>query len=115
MQQLSFALCHVYARATRSVSIPAPVYCKNFEVWCIICVLNPISDADIVCARSKNHYSPSLNLDGSDVASQTSQVTTQLELYKKEYKPVHGNVARQMYFMVSYRSLSSFEVTKSPH
>jgi eukaryotic translation initiation factor 2C len=28
LQQLSFALCHVYARATRSVSIPAPVYCK---------------------------------------------------------------------------------------
>lgn len=27
MQALSFALCHVYARSTRSVSIPAPVYC----------------------------------------------------------------------------------------
>lgn len=29
IQSLSFALCHVYARATRSVSIPAPVYCKH--------------------------------------------------------------------------------------
>ena len=28
IQALSFALCHVYARCTRSVSIPAPVYCK---------------------------------------------------------------------------------------
>ncbi len=28
LQELSFALCHVYARSTRSVSIPAPVYCK---------------------------------------------------------------------------------------
>lgn len=28
MQSLSFALTHVYARATRSVSIPAPVYCE---------------------------------------------------------------------------------------
>ena len=27
LQSLSYALCHVYARATRSVSIPAPVYC----------------------------------------------------------------------------------------
>ncbi|KAG8837222.1 hypothetical protein FRC18_009742 [Serendipita sp. 400] len=26
MQQLAFTLCHVYARSTRSVSIPAPVY-----------------------------------------------------------------------------------------
>jgi hypothetical protein len=29
MQQLAFALCHVYARSTRSVSIPAPVYCRS--------------------------------------------------------------------------------------
>ena len=28
LQALSYALCHVYARATRSVSIPAPVYCE---------------------------------------------------------------------------------------
>lgn len=28
MQALSFALCHVYAASTRSVSIPAPVYCE---------------------------------------------------------------------------------------
>lgn len=27
LQASSFALTHVYARATRSVSIPAPVYC----------------------------------------------------------------------------------------
>lgn len=28
IQAISFALCHVYAAATRSVSIPAPVYCE---------------------------------------------------------------------------------------
>lgn len=27
IQSLSYALCHVYAKCTRSVSIPAPVYC----------------------------------------------------------------------------------------
>lgn len=32
LQSLSFALCHVYARSTRSVSIPAPVYCKYLTV-----------------------------------------------------------------------------------
>ena len=30
MQNLSFSLAHVYARATRSVSIPAPVYCESY-------------------------------------------------------------------------------------
>ena len=29
LQSLSFALCHLYARSTRSVSIPAPVYCES--------------------------------------------------------------------------------------
>ena len=31
LQSLSYALCHVYARATRSVSIPAPVYCNAYS------------------------------------------------------------------------------------
>ena len=28
IQELAFTLCHVYAKATRSISIPAPVYCE---------------------------------------------------------------------------------------
>jgi hypothetical protein len=32
LQSLSYALCHVYARATRSVSIPAPVYCNACSI-----------------------------------------------------------------------------------
>jgi hypothetical protein len=29
LQELCWVLCHVYAKANRSVSIPAPVYCKS--------------------------------------------------------------------------------------
>ena len=32
LQGISYTLCHVYARATRSVSIPAPVYCRSPHV-----------------------------------------------------------------------------------
>ena len=32
LQSISYALCHVYARATRSVSIPAPVYCNVHSI-----------------------------------------------------------------------------------
>ena len=28
IQELVFSLCHVYVKATRSVLIPAPVYCE---------------------------------------------------------------------------------------
>ncbi|KDR84292.1 hypothetical protein GALMADRAFT_111558 [Galerina marginata CBS 339.88] len=82
MQNLSFSLCHVYARATRSVSIPAPVYY-----------------ADIICARAKNHYTPGSDLDLSETATQTSHADTQLEAFKLGYKPLHANMANLMYFM----------------
>jgi hypothetical protein len=32
LQELAFALCHIYAKATRSVSIPAPVYCTSVSI-----------------------------------------------------------------------------------
>lgn len=86
MQQLAFALCHVYARSTRSVSIPAPVYY-----------------ADIVCARAKNHFDPSLNVDLSDTESQTESgqqrsSTKTLSYYQKAFKPLAVTAQRRMYF-----------------
>ena len=61
------------------------------------------TDADIVCARSKNHFSPEINLEDTEAESQTSQsIETQLERYKREYKPLHDNMSRNMYFMVCF-------------
>ncbi|THU91323.1 argonaute-like protein [Dendrothele bispora CBS 962.96] len=85
LQSLCFTLCHVYARSTRSVSIPAPVYY-----------------ADIVCARAKNHFDPLGNLSMSDTATQVSGHTggaPDLQSYKTAYKQVAGNMSRRMYFM----------------
>ncbi|KAG5651697.1 hypothetical protein H0H81_007756 [Sphagnurus paluster] len=85
MQALAFALCHVYARATRSVSIPAPVYY-----------------ADIVCSRAKNHYDPAGNLDLSETGTHTgSEANVILEAFKTAYKPLHENTSRVMYFSAS--------------
>ncbi|KAF9226544.1 argonaute-like protein [Gyrodon lividus] len=83
LQSLSFALCHVYARSTRSVSIPAPVYY-----------------ADIVCSRAKNHYDPQGTVDFSDSATQadTAQADGTLEMYRRNFKPLHANMASLMYF-----------------
>lgn len=82
MQSLSFALCHVYARATRSVSIPAPVYY-----------------ADIVCSRAKNHYDPEGKLSLSESGTQLTADSGTLDMFRKEYKQLHENQARRMYFM----------------
>ncbi|KAI9001051.1 argonaute-like protein [Trametes punicea] len=83
LQALSFALCHVYARSTRSVSIPAPVYY-----------------ADIVCSRAKNHYDPEGNMDfeGSGAPLDDSQRSNQLDAFKAGFKQLNPNTRKVMYF-----------------
>ncbi|KAG8935247.1 hypothetical protein FRC02_008382 [Tulasnella sp. 418] len=87
LQQLSFALCHVYARSTRSVSIPAPVYY-----------------ADIVCARAVTHYDPAKQAkmgssegDGATTASGSSGHPT-LDQYIQHFKPLNKRMEEFMYF-----------------
>ncbi|KAJ7612222.1 argonaute-like protein [Roridomyces roridus] len=80
MQSLSFALCHVYAGSTRSVSIPAPVYY-----------------ADKVCARAKIHYNPSQRNEWSDSGTATD-VSESLEAFKRDYMPLHDKQKSLMYF-----------------
>ncbi|KAK7444785.1 hypothetical protein VKT23_015102 [Stygiomarasmius scandens] len=83
LQDLCYTLCHVYARSTRSVSIPAPVYY-----------------ADIVCARAKNHFPPTSRFSMSDTATQVSgSAAGDLQGYKDAYKQIAGSMARRMYFM----------------
>jgi eukaryotic translation initiation factor 2C len=81
MQATSFALTHVYARATRSVSIPAPVYY-----------------ADIVCSRAKNHYNPAGNLHLSESATHT-EATSDLQAFKQGFVPLNPKQSGLMYFM----------------
>ncbi|KAI0375597.1 argonaute-like protein [Pilatotrama ljubarskyi] len=83
LQALSFALCHVYARSTRSVSIPAPVYY-----------------ADIVCARAKNHYDPEGNMDleGSGAPLDDAQKKSALDAFKAGFKPLSAAMRKVMYF-----------------
>ncbi|KAI0353623.1 argonaute-like protein [Trametes cingulata] len=83
LQALSFALCHVYARSTRSVSIPAPVYY-----------------ADIVCTRAKNHYDPEGNMDfeGSGAPLDDAQKKSALDAFKAAFKPLHATQRKVMYF-----------------
>ncbi|KAJ7932831.1 argonaute-like protein [Mycena leptocephala] len=80
MQALSFALCHVYAGATRSVSIPAPVYY-----------------ADTVCARAKIHFDP-FSRQGAWSESGTTEASQNLEAFKKDYLPLHKDQTVRQYF-----------------
>ncbi|EIW84628.1 argonaute-like protein [Coniophora puteana RWD-64-598 SS2] len=79
LQALSYALCHVYAPATRSVSVPAPVYyARN------------------ICSRAKSHFNPDTMVDLLDTPSSDS--TAILQRYVQEYKPIHSKLERVMYW-----------------
>jgi len=82
LEQKSYDLCHLYARATRSVSIPAPVYY-----------------ADIVCARSRYHFDANMNVSDNATTVSADDAGFSLEQFKQGYKPIHENLARRMYFM----------------
>ncbi|KIM89992.1 hypothetical protein PILCRDRAFT_812786 [Piloderma croceum F 1598] len=77
LQELSFALCHCYASATRSVSIPAPTYY-----------------ADKVCQRAKFHFTP----EGDD-SSVSSDTIFDLPYWEHRYKPINRRLAKTMYFV----------------
>ncbi|KAI6043075.1 Piwi domain-containing protein [Pisolithus marmoratus] len=82
LQNLSFCLCHAYARATRSVSIPAPVYY-----------------ADIVCARANFHFNPNLRYDDSAMSSISGGGSFDLQKWQSGYKGKHSSLAWKMHFM----------------
>ncbi|SJK96831.1 uncharacterized protein ARMOST_00077 [Armillaria ostoyae] len=81
IQSLAYTLCFTYARSTRSVSIPTPVYY-----------------AHIVCSRAKTHYDPQ-GAPSSVVSggSQTKEET--LDKHRGQYLPVHDTQSKRMYFM----------------
>ncbi|KAK0229319.1 argonaute-like protein [Armillaria nabsnona] len=81
IQSLAYTLCFTYARSTRSVSIPTPVYY-----------------AHIVCSRAKTHYDP--QGASSSVASGDSPTREEtLDQHRRQYHDVHDVQARRMYFM----------------
>ncbi|KAF8968250.1 ribonuclease H-like domain-containing protein [Flammula alnicola] len=83
IQDLAYTLCHVYAKATRSVSIPAPVYY-----------------ADLVCSRGVFHIDPNERLDFDDSASTVSGGSTfDLSSWQTAFQKVNPGMAKNMYFL----------------
>jgi len=82
-QRLSFDLCHVYASATRSVSIPAPVYY-----------------ADRVCSRAEFHFKPELRFaDSESGIGSDSSSSFNLEHWKTGFRAAGVPALRRMYFL----------------
>lgn len=76
IKQLSFHLCHTYAKATRAISIPAPVYY-----------------ADLACARGAFHCA-NVDFDGDSDAG-----AVDLDWWRQHFGHAHGNLRKMMYFL----------------
>ncbi|KAF8920790.1 Piwi domain-containing protein, partial [Mucidula mucida] len=89
IQKLSYTLCHTYARSTRAVSIPTPVYY-----------------AHLVCAKAKLHYRPSDAMALSDAG--TDSTTDVRQRYISSYQGLNPLLKNYMWWMVSsFSSLAS--------
>ncbi|TEB35970.1 Piwi-domain-containing protein [Coprinellus micaceus] len=88
IEELAYALCHVYAKATRSVSIPAPVYY-----------------ADLVCLRHSYHFAPGVEYRLRAANSPASEFPEQrrppfdLQPWRASFEPPHRYVRHNMYFL----------------
>ncbi len=107
IQKLSYTLCHTYARSTRAVSIPTPVYCmcyaplKKYTFRLIL-----LSDAHLVCAKAKLHYRPSDAMALSDAG--TDSTTDVRQRYISSYQGLNPLLKNYMWWMVSsFSSLAS--------
>ena len=61
----------------------------------------PLLDADIVCARAKNHYDPEgtqMDLSESATRLDSQDANRQLEAFKASFKPLNERSRKVMYF-----------------
>ncbi|KAK1227892.1 hypothetical protein PQX77_009082 [Marasmius sp. AFHP31] len=80
LQSLCFGLCHVFARSTRTISIPTPV-----------------AYADLVCSRAPNHYKSTSAMSEIESTVTGGRERT-LDRMREDFKPVHRNQAIRTYF-----------------
>ncbi|TRM61382.1 Piwi domain-containing protein [Schizophyllum amplum] len=78
IKQISFHLCHTYAKATRAVSIPSPVYY-----------------ADLACARGAFHCEG----PGFDFDSDSGTKNMDLQAWRDHFQSTHRRLEKLMYFL----------------
>ncbi|KAF9049360.1 Piwi-domain-containing protein [Hymenopellis radicata] len=87
IQDLSFALCHTYAKATRSVSIPTPVYLLILTIH------------QEVCTRGAFHFNENLRYGGDDASTVSGAQNFDLQTWTNGWKHVNNKIRNSMYFL----------------
>ncbi|KAF9239655.1 Piwi domain-containing protein [Melanogaster broomeanus] len=79
LQELSFALCHAYARATRSVPFPRR--------------------SILVCGRANFHFRPDLHYDDSSASVASGAGSFDIRRWQAGYRGPHENMSKKMFYM----------------
>uniref|UniRef100_A0A8H7Y049 Piwi domain-containing protein n=1 Tax=Psilocybe cubensis TaxID=181762 RepID=A0A8H7Y049_PSICU len=85
LQELSYSLCHNYAKATCAISIPTPV---NY--------------ADLVCSHGMLHFHPEeddLDEESAYTYWNYEEKEIAMERWRKAFRKVHPNLETSMYFL----------------
>ncbi|KII88705.1 hypothetical protein PLICRDRAFT_41918 [Plicaturopsis crispa FD-325 SS-3] len=78
LQELAFSLCHVYARATRSVSIPAP----------------------LVCSRGMDFYFQDGLRYGDDITTEDGErAPFDIKKWEQGFDRIHAHLEMKMFFL----------------
>ncbi|KAF9533633.1 Piwi domain-containing protein [Crepidotus variabilis] len=82
LQQFAHHLCYNYAKATRSVSIPSPVYY-----------------ADLVCSRMMFHLNLASMPDEDASTTSSGNTPFNLDAWKSSFLKLHSGMESRMYFL----------------
>lgn len=83
LQELAYALCHCFSRATRSVKMPAPVYY-----------------ADLVCRRARFHFDQTIGYEEIDERSSDSHGRGEkISLLEEHFHHINSRLQQSMYFV----------------
>ncbi|ELU39503.1 Piwi domain-containing protein [Rhizoctonia solani AG-1 IA] len=77
IQGLTYALCHISARTTRSLSVPAP-----------------LRYAEAVASRARHHFDPSFDFYNFN------QVDNRTQLYHESFHSIHTSMRHRMYDLI---------------
>ncbi|KAJ3033910.1 eukaryotic translation initiation factor 2C, 2 [Rhizophlyctis rosea] len=93
LQELTYRLCYLYARATRSVSVVPAVYY-----------------ADLVCTRARHHFR---DVDFSEASSGGSDMSQ--DEVRRRFGTVRREIADVMYYSKLFEFRETYQGYESPH
>ncbi|KAG7453295.1 uncharacterized protein BT62DRAFT_60233 [Guyanagaster necrorhizus] len=98
IQSLAYTFCFIYARSTRSVSIPAPVYCSFFR-FSAVSFANAFWQMPILLVAWPRHTMIPQGAPSSVISRGSHTREEMFSKHRGRHQPAHDTQSQRMYFM----------------